>query len=80
MAAGAPLVDVIDLAALPVADAGWIGLFPHTDKCVFAAKILIYFRFIFRGNLTSVPSVEAIELRIESDSILKVIESITWGV
>jgi len=71
LAAGASLVDVIDLSALPVADAGWVGLFVHTDKCVFEAKILIYFRFIFEGDIISLPDVDHIALRIETDSILK---------
>jgi len=53
LAAGSALVDVVDLAALPVAEARWIGLFMHTDKCVFAAKILIYFRYFPARNVNS---------------------------
>jgi len=44
LAPGSALVDVVDLAALPVTEARWIGLCSHTDKCVFAPKILNYFR------------------------------------
>ena len=43
VALGAALVDVVDLAALPVAEAGRIGLGLHVYKSISRGKILTYF-------------------------------------